>query len=179
MSHGHSFLLHAAAFACPSDVLFGSVILVESEYFSSSWCCSLTFCGGQFWISCCLNFWEVSHFVLKTQPVSSYLFLYNCILSDSGAHMVQLKCLLWKKKRWRSWLCWLKWSKLPESTSSLLTLTWERVVKNDVSMGIVWFFRIAQLPVPEASGVPRVLPVSSAGWQLASLDEESHSCQCH
>lgn len=105
--------------------------------------------------------------------------LYNCTLSDSGAHMVQLKCLLWKKKRWRSWLCWLKWSKLPETASSLLTLIWERVMKNDVSMGIVWFFRIAQLPVPEASGVPRVLPVSSAGWQLATLDEESHSCQCH
>lgn len=48
--------------------------------------------------------------------------LYNWTLSDSGAHTVQLKCLLWKKTRLRSWVCWLKWSKLPETTCSLLTL---------------------------------------------------------
>lgn len=36
MSHGHSFFLHAAAFACPSDVLFGSVMLMQSEHFSYS-----------------------------------------------------------------------------------------------------------------------------------------------
>lgn len=38
--------------------------------------------------------------------------LYNCIFSDSGAHTVQLKCLLPEKKRLRSWLYWFKWSNL-------------------------------------------------------------------
>lgn len=127
MSHGHSFLLHAAAFACPLDVLFGSVLLVKSEYFSLSWCCLLTFCGDQFgfhavWIS------EMSLILfLKLNLFLVIFVLYNCFLPDSGAHMVQLKCLLSKKKRLRSLrLYWLKWSKLPETTSSLLTHTWER-----------------------------------------------------
>lgn len=180
MSHGHSFLLHAAAFACPSDVLFWFsyiggiwVFFFKLMLFTDFVVVNFGFCAV--WISerSLILFLKLSLFLV-------IFVLYNCTLSDSGAHTVQLKCLLWKKTRLRSWVCWLKWSKLPETTSSLLTLTWERVMKNDISMGIFLFFRIAQVHATEAGRVLHALPASSAGWQLLpTLEEESHSCQCH
>lgn len=98
--------------------------------------------------------------------------LYNCLLSASGAHMVQLKCLLSKKKRVRSWLYWLKCSKLPENTSSLFTLTWERHNKPEK-----WHFQgnfYGSLELHHCMSQSSTCGLS--GVTTDTHDEKSHNC---
>lgn len=118
MSHGHSFLLQGAAFAC-----LQMYFLVRLYWWNLSIFLQVdTIC----WLFVMISFGIHAVWISETSLIlflKLNLFLvtfvlYNCILSDSGAHTVQLKCLPSKKKHLRLWLYWLKWSNPSETMSS-------------------------------------------------------------